>query len=193
MKIIVIDNYDSFVYNICDYVGRVSSAEIEVYRNDALSVDEVIGKSPDGIIISPGPGNPDEAGISVELIKNNPPDIPLFGVCLGHQCLVSAFGGSIERAQRIFHGKTSQIHHNGQGIFKGIKNPFEANRYHSLIVRKDDLPDILKITATTDADEIMGIEHNEFPFYGVQFHPESILTEEGLKLIKNFIDICQGS
>lgn len=189
MKIIVIDNYDSFVYNICDYIGRLHLAEIEVYRNDVLSVDEILNKSPDGIVISPGPGEPENAGISVELIKKVKSDIPLLGVCLGHQSIAVAFGGKVTRARRILHGKTSHINHSGTGIFKDIKNPFLATRYHSLIVQDDDFPGVLQVTARTSDDEIMAMEHKEFPIWGVQFHPESILTEFGLKLIENFIDI----
>lgn len=189
MKVIIIDNYDSFVYNICDYIGRLDRARIEVYRNDAVSVDEIVSMEPDGIIISPGPGNPDEAGISVDLIKKTAGSIPLLGVCLGHQCLGAAFGGRIIRAQRILHGKTSMIYHEDSRLFKNIKSPFSATRYHSLIIDKSAIPDILKITAHTDKDEVMGIEHRQLPLYGVQFHPESILTDEGLKLIENFIDI----
>ncbi len=189
MKIIVIDNYDSFVYNICDYIGRLRLAEIEVYRNDVLSVDEILNKSPDGIVISPGPGEPENAGISVELIKKVKSDIPLLGVCLGHQSIAVAFGGKVTRARRILHGKTSHINHSGTGIFKDIKNPFLATRYHSLIVQDDDFPGVLRVTARTSDDEIMAMEHKEFPIWGVQFHPESILTEFGLKLIENFIDI----
>ena len=189
MNIIVIDNYDSFVYNICDYIGRIGNVTIEVYRNDELSVEEILKKTPDGIIISPGPGNPIQAGISIELIKKNSPDIPLLGVCLGHQALGEAFGGKIVRADRILHGKTSQIYHDGSGIFKGITDPFNATRYHSLIIDRESLPEVLRVTARTDKDEIMGVQHRILPFYGVQFHPESILTEQGLKLLNNFIDI----
>ncbi len=192
MKIIVIDNYDSFVYNICDYIGRLRLAEIEVYRNDVLSVDEILNKSPDGIVISPGPGEPENAGISVELIKKVKSDIPLLGVCLGHQSIAVAFGGKVTRARRILHGKTSHINHSGTGIFKDIKNPFLATRYHSLIVQDDDFPRVLRVTARTSDDEIMAMEHKEFPIWGVQFHPESILTEFGLKLIENFIDMVRN-
>ncbi|MFH1416297.1 MAG: aminodeoxychorismate/anthranilate synthase component II [Elusimicrobiota bacterium] len=191
MKIVVIDNYDSFVYNICDYVGRLNSADIVVHRNDALSVDEVLGYSPDGIIVSPGPGTPEEAGISIELIRKAGAYIPLLGVCLGHQAIAAAYGGRVVRAERILHGKTSMINHNDKGLFAGLKNPFEATRYHSLIVEQASLPESLNITATTDADEIMGIEHKQHPVYGVQFHPESILTDEGMKLIGNYIDIVR--
>ncbi len=190
MKIIVIDNYDSFVYNICDYMGRLGYTDIEVFRNDVLSLEEVFKKAPDCIVISPGPGNPQDAGISVDLIKNIAKDIPLLGVCLGHQSIASAFGGKIIRAEKIFHGKTSLIHHDGTGVFKGIKNPFSATRYHSLIVDEKSLPEILRITARTEDNEIMGIVHKDFPIYGVQFHPESILTENGLDLIANFLDIA---
>lgn len=192
MKIIVIDNYDSFVYNLCDYLGRFKNTHIEVYRNDALSAEDILNKSPDAIIISPGPGNPREAGISVELIKLASSRICILGVCLGHQCMAVAFGGKVGRAERILHGKTSLIYHNRKKIFENIKNPFVATRYHSLIVKEKGLPENLKVIATTDKNEIMGIKHKKYPFYGVQFHPESILTKEGIKIIKNFILIVSS-
>ncbi|MFC2061817.1 anthranilate synthase component II, partial [Elusimicrobiota bacterium] len=161
MKAIVIDNYDSFVYNLCDYIGRLGVTDIEVYRNDAISVDDVLKRTPDAIVISPGPGKPQEAGISIELIKVAAPDIPLLGVCLGHQSIAAAFGGNIIRAEKIFHGKTSLINHSEKEIFQGIGNPFEATRYHSLIVDEKGFPRDLEVTAKTDENEIMGIKHKE--------------------------------
>ncbi|MFW6134146.1 MAG: anthranilate synthase component II [Elusimicrobiota bacterium] len=191
MKIIVIDNYDSFVYNLCDYLGRNPEVNIEVFRNDEIKVKNIIGKNPDGVVISPGPGHPKEAGISIELIKKLPSDIPLLGVCLGHQCLARAFGGSIGRAKKILHGKTSLIYYdNEEEVFNGLNNPFKATRYHSLIVKKIPL-DNIKIIAQTDEEEIMGIKHKSYPFYGLQFHPESILTEKGVKITRNFISIIR--
>jgi anthranilate synthase component 2 len=189
--IIVIDNYDSFVYNLCDYIGRVSDKELEVCRNDAESADEILKKKPDAVIVSPGPGTPEEAGISIDLIKKLPPGTPLLGVCLGHQALAAAFGGKVVRAKRIIHGKVSLINHKSKDIFEGLKNPFEATRYHSLIVDRDSLPRDLEITAETGEHEIMGLRHKTLPLFGVQFHPESILTEEGLNLIENFIKIIK--
>ena len=191
MKITVIDNYDSFVYNICDYIGRMGRARITVYRNDKVTPGHVFSEDPDGIIISPGPGDPTEAGISMDLIRANSRRIPVLGVCLGHQALAASFGSVIERAGKIFHGKTSIIHHGFSGIFKDMKNPFLATRYHSLVVKRDTMPEELRVSAWTEDDEIMGIEHTEYPFYGVQFHPESILTEDGMRLLANFLDIAE--
>ena len=192
IKITVIDNYDSFVYNICDYIGRMGRAMIKVYRNDAVTPQQVFSEDPDGIIISPGPGEPSEAGISMDLISSNEGRIPLLGVCLGHQALAAAYGSVIGRADRILHGKTSKIYHGSSGIFRDMKNPFTATRYHSLLVKKDTMPGELKVTAWTEDDEIMGIEHAEYPLYGVQFHPESILTEAGMQLLANFIDTAEA-
>jgi anthranilate synthase/aminodeoxychorismate synthase-like glutamine amidotransferase len=191
MKITVIDNYDSFVYNLCDYIDRDQSVELEVYRNDKVSVLEVLSGRPDGIVISPGPGRPEEAGISVELIKKAPDEIALFGVCLGHQAMAVAYGGKVVKAERILHGKTSQVSYTKSSLFKGIQNPFEATRYHSLIVEGSSLPSCLKVTATVSREEIMAMEHKSKPHYGVQFHPESILTVEGLKIVNNFLDITR--
>ncbi len=191
INITVIDNYDSFVYNLCDYIDRDAAINLEVFRNDKISVTEVLKTRPDGIVISPGPGRPEEAGISVELIKNMPLKVALFGVCLGHHCLASAFGGKVIKARRILHGKTSTIHYNKSRLFKGVENPFEATRYHSLIVEGGHLPPELKVTALTGRKEIMAIEHRKRPFYGVQFHPESILTDEGLKIVNNFLNIVR--
>ncbi len=191
LKITVIDNYDSFVYNLCDYMSRNKNVCVTVYRNDEKSVADILNESPDGVVISPGPGRPEDAGISISLIKKLPTDIPLLGVCLGHQALAVAFGGKVLRADRILHGKTSLIHHNGKDIFNRLDNPFEATRYHSLIVDEKTLPPVLKITATSEKKEIMAIKHSKYPFYGVQFHPESILTLCGLKLIENFLNIVE--
>ncbi|MEA3507111.1 MAG: aminodeoxychorismate/anthranilate synthase component II [Elusimicrobiota bacterium] len=191
MKITVIDNYDSFVYNLCDYIDREKSVELKVYRNDKVSVEEVLTGRPDGIVISPGPGRPEEAGISVELIKKIPASIVFFGVCLGHQAMAVAYGGKVVKAKRILHGKTSRVTYTKSRLFKGIENPFEATRYHSLIVEGSSLPSCLEVTATASRDEIMAMEHKSKPRYGVQFHPESILTGEGLKIVNNFLDITR--
>jgi len=189
MIVSVIDNYDSFVYNLCDYIGRFG-VEVKVYRNDDLTPEEVLSEKPSAIVISPGPGRPSGAGISMDLIRKTPPGLPLLGVCLGHQALAEAFGGRVVGAERILHGKVSSVRHNGEGIFSGIKNPFEATRYHSLIVEKKSLPEIFEVTATTCAEEIMGIKHKELPLYGVQFHPESVITEHGIDMIRNFLSLA---
>ncbi len=186
--ILIIDNYDSFTYNLVQYFGELGQ-QIKVFRNDKITNTEIKRIRPDKIIISPGPCTPLEAGISNEVIKEFYPSIPILGVCLGHQCIAYAFGGEIVRAKRLMHGKTSMIYHDSEGIYKGLPNPFEATRYHSLIVDRNFLPKCFKITAWTDQDEIMGIRHLEFPVEGVQFHPESILTECGMQLLKNFIDL----
>ncbi len=191
MRIAVIDNYDSFVYNLCDYFGRHPGVELSVYRNDEIEVEEAVKEAADCFVISPGPGRPEKAGISMELIKNMPEGMPLLGVCLGHQALACAFGGSVERAPEIFHGKTSEVFHEEDELFSGIPSPFEAARYHSLIVSGDSFPADLEITAKTSRGEIMGIKHRELPLYGVQFHPESILTGDGLKLVENFMGIVK--
>jgi anthranilate synthase component 2 len=184
--IIVIDNYDSFTYNLVQYIGEFEP-DLEVHRNNKITVAEVIAKQPTHIVISPGPCTPTEAGISVELIKACPASIPLLGVCLGHQALGQAFGGNVIRAPYLMHGKVSQIFHSQDTLFKGIPSPFIATRYHSLIVEKSSLPDCLKITAHTQDDLIMGLEHKDRPLYGMQFHPESIMTEPGKKIISNFL------
>ena len=185
---LVIDNYDSFVYNLVQYLGELGEKTI-VFRNDKITIKEIEEMRPERILISPGPGRPEDAGISCGIIRIFSPRIPILGVCLGHQALGYAFGAKIIRAKRIMHGKTSLIHHNGCGIYKDLENPFIATRYHSLIIESKSLPDCLKIQAWTDSGEIMGVSHNKFPSFGVQFHPESILTIEGKKLIKNFLDI----
>ena len=184
--ILVIDNYDSFTYNLVQYLGELKQ-EIVVHRNDRISLDEIKKLKPERIIISPGPGVPQKAGVCVDVIKKFGQHIPILGVCLGHQCIAYAFGSEIVRANRLMHGKSSSIYHDKQTIFKGLKNPFEAIRYHSLIVTSSSLPACLKVTAKTKEGEIMGIRHTEYPIEGVQFHPESILTEQGKKLLENFL------
>ena len=184
--ITVIDNYDSFTYNLVQYLGELG-AEVKVYRNDAVSADEVAAQQPSHILISPGPGSPADAGVSGEVICRLGPHIPLLGVCLGHQCIGEVFGGQVERAPRLMHGKVSPIYHNGMDLFKGAPNPFDATRYHSLIVA-EPLPPELEITAYTREGEVMGLRHRQHPIFGVQFHPESILTEFGKQLLQNFLD-----
>ncbi len=186
--ILIIDNYDSFTYNLVQRIGELdSSLELQVFRNDKITVSEAQDLGPERVIISPGPCTPLEAGISNEMVKHFAGKVPLLGVCLGHQCIAHSFGASIVRADRLMHGKTSMIEHDGKTIFAGLDNPFEATRYHSLIIKPDTLPDCFEITARTDRDEIMGIRHKEFPLEGVQFHPESFLTELGPKLLGNFL------
>jgi anthranilate synthase/aminodeoxychorismate synthase-like glutamine amidotransferase len=184
--LLVIDNYDSFTYNLVQYFGELR-AEIRVYRNDALTLDELLALKPDHICISPGPGTPDSAGISNDILLSDPLNVPILGVCLGHQCIGRAFGGRVVRAARLMHGKTSQVFHSGKSVFAGLPNPFEATRYHSLIVQRDSVPDCLEITAETAEGEIMGVMHKTRPIHGVQFHPESILTQEGRALLANFL------
>lgn len=186
--IIIIDNYDSFTYNLVQQIGAFG-ARLEVFRNDKISLTEIEEIKPDYIIISPGPCTPKEAGISNDIIRRFSGKIPILGVCLGHQCIAYTYGASVVRARRLMHGKTSLISHDGKTIFKGLSNPFTATRYHSLIVQEDTLPDCLEVTARADNDEIMGIRHKHFPLEGVQFHPESFLTEEGPKLLKNFLSL----
>jgi len=188
--ILIIDNYDSFTYNLVQYLGELG-AELEVYRNDKISIDEVMSKKPEKIVISPGPGEPKNAGISESLIKSAAGKVPILGVCLGHQAMGEVFGGRIVHAKNIMHGKTSLIYHNGKEIFADIKNPFEATRYHSLVVERKTLPGALTVIAETkDKDaEIMGLKHAKYPIWGVQFHPESILTGEGMKILNNFLKI----
>ena len=186
--VLVIDNYDSFTYNLVQYLGEFG-AELVVFRNDKIDLAGVEKLHPERIIISPGPGYPSESGISEPVIRAFANRIPILGVCLGHQAIAEVFGGLIVRAARLMHGKTSMIYHNGREIFKGVKNPFEATRYHSLIVKHDSLADCLEITAETDEKEIMGLKHKEHKVYGIQFHPESILTREGKKILRNFLDL----
>ena len=188
--IVVIDNYDSFTYNLVQRLGELG-AELEVYRNDKVTIPEIEAQKPDRIVVSPGPCTPMEAGISTDVIRHFAGVLPILGVCLGHQCIAHAFGGEIVRAERLMHGKTSMIEHDGKTIFEGLENPFEATRYHSLVAEEDGLPACFEITArTTDRGELMGIrhkEHKEHPIEGVQFHPESFLTGEGTKLLANFM------
>jgi anthranilate synthase component 2 len=190
--LLMIDNYDSFTYNLVQYFGELG-ADIRVYRNDEITLEEIDTLGPDQIVISPGPCTPREAGISVPLIREFAGRIPMLGVCLGHQSIGEAFGGRIVRAKRVMHGKISAIHHEGKGVFKGLDNPFNATRYHSLVIEQDSLPDCLEVTAWTENDdgsmeEIMGVRHKTLPIEGVQFHPESILSEHGHQLLKNFIE-----
>ncbi len=184
--ILVIDNYDSFTYNLVQYLGELG-AEVVVKRNDAVSTDEIRDLGPSGVLISPGPGRPDEAGVSLELVAALGASIPIFGVCLGHQSIAQHFGAAIVRADRLMHGRTSSILHEGAGVFANLPSPLTATRYHSLIVDRDTVPDELEITAWTDRDEIMGIRHKDLPIEGVQFHPESFLTEHGHTLIGNWL------
>ena len=186
--IIMIDNYDSFTYNLVQYFGELG-ADLKIYRNDKITLKQVKALRPKQIVISPGPGRPEDAGISVDLIKTFGGKIPILGVCLGHQCMGYAFGGKIVNAKKLMHGKTSQIHHNSQGIFKGIKNPFEATRYHSLVIERKSMPKCFEVTAQTSDGEVMGISHKDGAMWGVQFHPESILTAEGKDILSNFLRI----
>jgi len=184
--LLIIDNYDSFTYNLVQYFGELG-AEMKIIRNDAMSVAEIRALQPSRICISPGPCTPNEAGVSCAVIEAFGPHIPILGVCLGHQSIGQVYGGEVIRAERLMHGKTSPIHHNGTSVFKGVPNPFEATRYHSLIVKRETLPECLEITAWTAENEIMGLRHKQHPVHGVQFHPESILTQEGMQLLKNFL------
>ena len=184
--IFVLDNYDSFTYNLVQYLGELG-AELQVSRNDKITTDEIASLAPAKIVISPGPCTPDEAGISVELVRRFAGEIPILGVCLGHQSIGQAFGGIVKRAPYIMHGKTSQIRHDGQGVYAGLPNPFTATRYHSLAVERQSLPDCLEVVAETEDGVLMGIRHRQFAVEGVQFHPESILTTEGKSLLSNFL------
>ena len=186
--ILLLDNYDSFTYNLAQYLGELG-CQVEVHRNDRISVEQIAQRKPERIVISPGPCTPQEAGISVEMVQKLAGKIPILGVCLGHQAIGAAFGGKIIRAPKLFHGKTSQIRHDGSGVFRGLPNPFTATRYHSLIVERKSLPAELQVTAETDDDIIMGMQHRQYPLMGVQFHPESVLTESGKQLLKNFLSL----
>jgi anthranilate synthase/aminodeoxychorismate synthase-like glutamine amidotransferase len=186
--ILIIDNYDSFTYNLVQTIGALdSSREMKVVRNDVLGIDELVDLKPTHLIVSPGPCTPNEAGVSVELIKRLAGKIPILGVCLGHQCIGQAFGGKVVRASRLMHGKTSPIFHDGKTIYEGVSNPFTATRYHSLVVELETLPRDFEVTARTDQGELMGVRHQSMPIEGVQFHPESFLTDEGPKLLANFL------
>jgi anthranilate synthase/aminodeoxychorismate synthase-like glutamine amidotransferase len=186
--ILVLDNYDSFTYNLVQYFGELG-ADLHVVRNDQITVAEIEKLSPERIVVSPGPCTPHEAGISCEVVKTFGQRLPVLGVCLGHQCIGEVYGGEVVRADRLMHGKTSPILHSGRGVFKYLPSPFEATRYHSLIVKRDTLPDVLEITAETAEGEIMGLQHKTLPVHGVQFHPESILTTEGKRLLRNFLEL----
>ena len=189
---LVIDNYDSFTYNLVQLVRAQVGDDVEVIRNDVSSVDELLAMRPAGIVISPGPGRPEDAGISVDLIRARA-EVPILGVCLGHQALGLAFGGRVERAARLMHGKVSEVRHEGVGIFAGLESPFEATRYHSLAVVEEGLPEELVAVAWSEAGTLQGMCHRELPYWGVQFHPESVLTPAGPRLVRNFLDLCDGS
>jgi anthranilate synthase/aminodeoxychorismate synthase-like glutamine amidotransferase len=184
--ILVVDNYDSFTYNLVQYLGELG-AVVEVVRNDEISVEAVADRKPEGVLLSPGPGTPDDAGIMLSLLARYAGSFPIFGVCLGHQAIGQVFGGRVVRAERLMHGRTSPIHHNGKGVFAGLPSPFTATRYHSLIVERDSLSPDLEVTAWTEHDEIMGVAHRTLAVEGVQFHPESFLTEHGHALLRNFL------
>ena len=186
--VFVLDNYDSFTYNLVQYLGEMG-AKVEVRRNDQVTVAEIETMRPEKIVLSPGPCTPDQAGISVELVRYFAGKVPLLGVCLGHQCIGHVFGGNVVVNYRMMHGKSSMIKHNGKDLFEGMPNPFPATRYHSLVIKRDSLPDCLEITAETDEGEIMGVRHKTLPIWGVQFHPESILTENGRQILKNFLKL----
>ena len=186
--ILIIDNYDSFVYNLMQYLGELGE-DVIVRRNDKVDIDSIKKLAPQGIVISPGPGRPEQAGMSNRVIKYFSDKLPILGVCLGHQCIAQVFGGKIIPAERLVHGMTSRVFHNGKTIFKNIKNPFEAARYHSLVVDRDNFPAILEIIAETEQKEIMALRHREYSVWGLQFHPESILTDEGKGILKNFINV----
>jgi anthranilate synthase/aminodeoxychorismate synthase-like glutamine amidotransferase len=186
--ILVIDNYDSFTFNLVQYLGELG-AEMRVFRNDEITVEQAVELNPEKVLVSPGPCTPKEAGVSCDMIRAFGPRLPVLGVCLGHQAVGDVYGGNIVRADRLMHGKTSPIHHEGKSMFKGLPSPFDATRYHSLLIERASLPDCLEITAWTGEDEIMGVMHREHPVHGVQFHPESILTAEGKRLLQNFLDL----
>ena len=189
--LMLIDNYDSFTYNLMHFLGELG-AEVTVKRNDAVTVDEVLASAPEAVVMSPGPCDPDRAGICLEMVERGAGKVPMLGVCLGHQAVGQAFGGRIAHAPILMHGKMSAIHHNGEGLFAGLPSPFEATRYHSLVVEREGLPDCLEVTAETDDGVVMGIAHRELPIHGVQFHPESIASEHGHALLRNFLDIARA-
>ena len=190
MRVLVIDNYDSFTYNLVHYIGELG-AETEVVRNDKITLDEIAAKAPDAIVISPGPCTPNEAGICLSLIERFSGETPLFGVCLGLQSMGQAFGGEVVRASVPMHGKVSTITHDGRGVFRGLNKRFDATRYHSLVVREDSLPGVLTVTARSNDGEIMGLQHRELPVHGVQFHPESIASENGHAILQNFLNMAR--
>jgi anthranilate synthase/aminodeoxychorismate synthase-like glutamine amidotransferase len=186
-RVLVIDNYDSFVYNLVQYLGELGASPL-VYRHDSLSLSDIRGLAPDAVLVSPGPGTPDDAGVSNEVIAGLGATTPVLGVCLGHQCIGQVFGGRVVRAPAVMHGKTSWITHDGAGVFRGLPERFEATRYHSLVVEPDSVPDVLEVTATAEDGTVMGLRHRELPIEGVQFHPESILTQGGHRLLANFLE-----
>ena len=186
VKVLIIDNYDSFVYNIAQYLGEMG-AEIIVERND-ITLEEAMAAKPDRIVLSPGPGHPKDSGVTLDILRTMSRTIPTLGVCLGHQAMGLVFGGTIERAANLLHGKTSRVHHTGKGIFADVPTPITATRYHSLVIAHEGFPDPLEITGRTEADEIMAVQHRKYPIYGVQFHPESILTEHGRDILRNFLE-----
>lgn len=190
--ILIIDNYDSFTYNLVQYIGTLDP-NLEIHRNDKISLDKIKSMDPNRIVISPGPGRPEDAGLSIDVVKEFGASIPIFGICMGHQAITVAFGGRVERANEIVHGKTSIITHSGSAIFKGIPETFEATRYHSLVAMEDSFPEELKVTARTDNGLIMGLEHKKHPVFGVQFHPESIITKYNINIIKNFLEVQSES
>ncbi|MBD0388585.1 MAG: aminodeoxychorismate/anthranilate synthase component II [Nostoc sp. C3-bin3] len=196
--IIVIDNYDSFTYNLVQYLGELAAEfpvadDIKVFRNDKISIDEIRGLKPEAVVISPGPGRPEDAGISLELIKQLGQELPILGVCLGHQSIGQVFGGKIISAPELMHGKTSQVSHTGVGVFRGLENPLTATRYHSLVIERETCPDVLEITAWVEDNTIMGVRHRNYPhIQGVQFHPESVLTSSGKQLLRNFLEQLQS-
>lgn len=186
--VLVIDNYDSFTYNLVQYLGELK-ADVQVHRNDQITLEQIRALNPERILVSPGPCSPNEAGLSNEIVREFGRSIPLFGVCLGHQCIGHTFGAKVVVNYRMMHGKTSMIKHNGEDLFEGVPNPFAATRYHSLVIQRDTLPDFLEVTAETEEGEVMGIRHRHLPIWGVQFHPESILTESGRKIMQNFLTL----
>lgn len=197
--ILVIDNYDSFTYNLVQYLGELGqeltvASEIQVYRNDQIDIERIRQLEPNGVVISPGPGRPEDAGISLELIRQLGPTLPILGVCLGHQSIGQVFGGKIVSAPVLMHGKTSEIHHTGVGVFRGLDNPFTATRYHSLVIEKESIPEVLEVTAWVEDGTVMGVRHRDYPHIeGVQFHPESILTRSGPTLLHNFLESLEES
>jgi anthranilate synthase/aminodeoxychorismate synthase-like glutamine amidotransferase len=192
MRVAMIDNYDSFTYNLVQYLSELGAA-VEVVRNDATDAETLVASRPDGVVISPGPGTPDDAGVSLDVVRECAASrVPLLGVCLGHQSIGQHFGGRIVRARRVMHGKLSWIEHDGSGVFRELASPFEATRYHSLVIEAASCPEVLQVTARTEDGEIMGVRHRELPIEGVQFHPESIMTGEGKRLLRNFLEGCRG-